>query len=248
MKENNYDNPAFFEQYVRFPRSVQGLSAAGEWHELERLLPGFSGKRVLDLGCGFGWHCRYASDHGAAAVIGVDLSEKMLEKARADTHDESIHYVRAAMEDVDFPPASFEVVLSSLALHYVEELEPLVGRIYDWLTPGGDFVFSCEHPVFTAEGSQEWVTGPDGAPLYWPVDHYFAEGRRTARFLGCDVIKYHRTLTTYVQTLLSAGFVLRALVEPRPDPRLMDVPGMADELRRPMMLILAARKPGPPGC
>ncbi len=230
MKENNYDNPAFFEQYVRFPRSVQGLSAAGEWHELERLLPGFSGKRVLDLGCGFGWHCRYASDHGAAAVIGVDLSEKMLEKAKADTHDESIHYVRAAMEDVDFPPASFEVVLSSLALHYVEELEPLVGRIYDWLTPGGDFVFSCEHPVFTAEGSQEWVT------------------RRTARFLGCDVIKYHRTLTTYVQTLLSAGFVLRALVEPRPDPRLMDVPGMADELRRPMMLILAARKPGPPGC
>ena len=121
MKENNYDNPAFFEQYVRFPRSVQGLSAAGEWHELERLLPGFSGKRVLDLGCGFGWHCQYASDHGAAAVIGVDLSEKMLEKARADTHDESIHYVRAAMEDVDFPPASFEVVLSSLALHYVEE-------------------------------------------------------------------------------------------------------------------------------
>ena len=109
MKENNYNNPAFFEQYVRFPRSVQGLSAAGEWHELERLLPGFSGKRVLDLGCGFGWHCRYASDHGAAAVIGVDLSEKMLEKARADTHDESIHYVRAAMEDVDFPPASFEV-------------------------------------------------------------------------------------------------------------------------------------------
>ena len=73
MKENNYDNPAFFGQYVRFPRSVQGLSAAGEWHELERLLPGFSGKRVLDLGCGFGWHCRYASDHGATAVIGVVL-------------------------------------------------------------------------------------------------------------------------------------------------------------------------------
>ena len=80
------------------------------------------------------------------------------------------------------------------------------------------------------------------------MDHYFTEGRRTAHFLGCDVIKYHRTLTTYVQTLLSAGFVLRALVEPRPDLRLMDVPGMADELRRPMMLILAARKPGPPGC
>lgn len=67
MKENNYDNPGFFSQYRRFPRSVEGLSAAGEWHALQKLFPDFSGKRVLDLGCGFGWHCRYAADHGAAA-------------------------------------------------------------------------------------------------------------------------------------------------------------------------------------
>ena len=218
MKENNYDNPGFFSQYRRFPRSVEGLSAAGEWHALQKLFPDFSGKRVLDLGCGFGWHCRYAADHGAAAVIGVDLSEKMLEKARADTFDGRIHYVRGAMEEVDFPPASFEAVLSSLALHYVEELGPVFRRVWDWLAPGG-------------------------APLHWPVDRYFTEGRRTARFLGCDVVKYHHTLTTYVQTLLETGFVLRALVEPKPDSRLMDVPGMADELRRPMMLLLSAHKP-----
>ena len=210
---------------------------------LRRMLPPFEGKRVLDLGCGFGWHCRYAADHGAAAVIGVDLSEKMLEKARADTFDGRIHYVRGAMEEVDFPPASFEAVLSSLALHYVEELGPVFRRVWDWLAPGGDFVFSCEHPVFTAEGSQEWYPGPGGAPLHWPVDRYFTEGRRTARFLGCDVVKYHHTLTTYVQTLLETGFVLKALVEPKPDPWLMDVPGMADELRRPMMLLLSAHKP-----
>ena len=104
------------------------------------------------------------------------------------------------MEEVDFPPASFEAVLSSLALHYVEELGPVFRRVWDWLAPGGDFVFSCEHPVFTAEGSQEWYPGPGGAPLHWPVDRYFTEGRRTARFLGCDVVKYHHTLTTYVQT------------------------------------------------
>ena len=173
----------------------------------------------------------------------MDLSEKMLEKARADTFDGRIHYVRGAMEEVDFPPASFEAVLSSLALHYVEELGPVFRRVWDWLAPGGDFVFSCEHPVFTAEGSQEWYPGPGGAPLHWPVDRYFTEGRRTARFLGCDVVKYHHTLTTYVQTLLETGFVLRALVEPKPDSRLMDVPGMANELRRPMMLLLSAHKP-----
>lgn len=54
MKENHYDNETFFEAYSRFPRSVEGLRAAGEWHELKKLLPDFTDKRVLDLGCGFG--------------------------------------------------------------------------------------------------------------------------------------------------------------------------------------------------
>ena len=97
MKENKYDDPTFFDKYSRMPRSKEGLAAAGEWHVLRRMLPSFEGKRVLDLGCGFGWHCRYAADHGAAAVIGVDLSEKMLEKARADTFDGRIHYVRSCL-------------------------------------------------------------------------------------------------------------------------------------------------------
>ena len=55
--------------------------------------------------------------------------------------------------------------------------------------------------------------------------------------------KYHRTLTDYVGALLGQGFRLTGLVEPTPDPGMMDQPGMADELRRPMMLLLSAEKP-----
>ena len=134
-------------------------------------------------------------------------------------------------------------MLSSLAFHYVEDFPAVCGKVFDCLAPGGDFVFSCEHPVFTAEGSQDWYCDGKGETLHWPVDRYFMEGVRTAHFLGCDVTKYHKTVTTYVNTLLKAGFVLTGLVEPRPDPRLMDVPGMADELRRPMMLLVSAKKP-----
>ena len=243
MKENKYNDPVFFEKYSQMARSRQGLSAAGEWQTLEPLLPDFAGKEVLDLGCGYGWHCIYAAEHGARQVTGIDLSDKMLAVARQKTSAPNVEYRCCAIEDADFADGSFDIVLSSLALHYVEDYVGVVQNVHRMLRPGGVFLFSCEHPVFTAEGSQEWYPGPGGAPLHWPVDRYFTEGRRTARFLGCDVVKYHHTLTTYVQTLLETGFVLRALVEPKPDSRLMDVPGMANELRRPMMLLLSAHKP-----
>ena len=74
MKENKYDDEIFFNQYSQMSRSVDGLKGAGEWHVLQKMLPDFQGKRVLDLGCGFGWHCRYAVEHGASHVVGIDLS------------------------------------------------------------------------------------------------------------------------------------------------------------------------------
>ena len=242
MKENKYDDPRFFEKYSQMTRSQQGLAGAGEWRELEKLLPDFHGRRVLDLACGYGWHCKYAAGHGAACVLGTDISQKMLEAARARNPGPSIEYRQAAMEDLRFPDGSFDVVLSSLAFHYVKDFRPLVQSISHWLTPGGSFVFSVEHPVFTAYGSQDWYYGPDGEILHFPVDNYYLEGPREAVFLGERVTKYHRTLTTYLDTLLENGFRLTRVVEPQPPEDMMELPGMRDELRRPMMLLVSAVK------
>ena len=52
MKENRYDDEEFFQKYSQMSRSQKGLSGAGEWSTLKKLLPDFAGKRVLDLGCG----------------------------------------------------------------------------------------------------------------------------------------------------------------------------------------------------
>lgn len=81
-----------------------------------------------------------------------------------------------------------------------------------------------------------------GKPLHWPVDRYFTEGMRKATFLGEEVVKYHKTLTTYVNSLIRAGFEITGLIEPEPDESMMDIPGMRDELRRPMMLLVSATK------
>ena len=75
MKENKYDDESFFKKYSEMDRSKQGLKGAGEWSELQKVLPEFSGKRVLDLGCGYGWHCLYAAQNGAQYVLGTDISE-----------------------------------------------------------------------------------------------------------------------------------------------------------------------------
>lgn len=112
------------------------------------------------------------------------------------------------------------------------------------LSAGGHFVFSVEHPVFTAQGSQEWHCDAQGNHLHWPVDNYFSEGVRKAGFLGEEVMKYHKTLTAYVNGLLQNGFELLELVEPQPEPGLLEAYPeiMRDELRRPMMLLVSARK------
>lgn len=244
MKENKYDDESFFRKYGEMGRSKEGLIAAGEWETMKALLPDFKGKRMLDIGCGYGWHCIYAVERGARSVVGVDISQRMLEVARKKTSYPEIEYLCAAMEDMDFPPESFDIILSSLALHYTESYSSIVKKAYSYLKPEGVLVFSVEHPVFTAYGTQDWHRDDKGNIMHFPVDNYFYDGKRNARFLGEEVVKYHRTLTTYINELLTNGFEILRMVEPMPAPWMLEsMDGMRDELRRPMMLIVSAAKP-----
>lgn len=240
--KNIYDNEKFFESYSQMNRSQQGLDGAGEWQTLKRLLPDFKKKRVLDLGCGYGWHCLYAAEHGAASVIGVDISEKMLEVARKKNTFDNICYLHDSIDKITFEPNSFDVIISSLAIHYIEDFEKLAKNVADWLVSGGQFIFSVEHPIFTAEGSQDWIYDENGTIVHFPVDNYFYEGKRNAHFLGSNITKYHRTLTTYLDDLMTNNFQIKRIVEPIPPGNMLDIPGMKDEMRRPMMLIVKAEK------
>lgn len=244
MKQNKYDEPDFFDAYGRMDRSVKGLIGAGEWHVLQGMLPELQGRSVLDLGCGYGWHCLYARDQGASDIIGIDISEKMLEKAASLAEGTNIEYRRLPIEDISFPSGRFDVVMSSLAFHYVADFAAICAKVYECLKPGGTFLFSVEHPVFTAREEQSWVYGDDGEPLYWPLDNYQSEGRRVTSFLTDNVVKYHRTMTTYINSVIGAGFTLQAIAEPEPAPDKLDLPGMRDELRRPMFFIVSATKSG----
>lgn len=240
--KNIYDEEVFFEKYSEMLRSKKGLDGAGEWHDFQAMFPDLKGKRVLDLGCGYGWHCNYAVKQGAISVLGIDLSKKMLEKANQINSDERITYQLCGIEEYEYPKDTFDTVISSLALHYVEDFEEVCRKVFSTLKKGGDFIFSIEHPIFTAYGSQDWLYDENGEIVCWPVDRYFTEGSREAVFLGEKTQKQHRTLTTLLNGLLACGFVITGIKEPQPSSELKNLEEMKNEFRRPMMLLVSVHK------
>jgi 2-polyprenyl-3-methyl-5-hydroxy-6-metoxy-1,4-benzoquinol methylase len=243
--QNVYDDPEFFAGYSRLERFGAGWTRAAEHADLLALLPDVRGRRALDLGCGAGQLAHHLAISGAADVVGVDLSERMLALARAEWAHPRVHYQRAALETLAFPPERFDVVVSSLAVHYAEDYAGLMARVAQWLTRTGVFVCSTEHPIFTARlPGDGWIAGEAGARTRWAIDRYSDEGARDERWFVAGVRKFHRTFASLVNGLLDAGLVVERVLEPVPsDAWLRDHPESVDERRRPVFLLLRARKP-----
>lgn len=244
VAQNIYDDPEFFAAYAGLARSVGGLDAAPEWPTLRSMLPPLTDARVVDLGCGYGWFCRWAVEQGARLVVGIDLSERMLARARADTPaDAPIRFERQDLDELtlDTTTGCFDVAYSSLTLHYLADLDRFVERVASALADGGWFVASLEHPVATAPRSPGFVDGPGGTQV-WPLDAYSSEGERITDWLTPGVVKQHRTIEHHVRALSAAGLVLRDLVEWVPgDADLAVHPEWRLERERPPFLLLGAQ-------
>jgi SAM-dependent methyltransferase len=166
----------------------------------------------------------------------------MLARAKASTSDAGISYLQADLDKLDLPPASSDLVYSSLAFHYLENLDGLFATIYSTLVPGGRLVFSVEHPLLTAPSQPGWQTQIDGRKT-WPVDSYLIEGPRRTNWLAEGVIKQHRTTSTYLNLLLRQGFTLRHLDEWGPsDEQIAANPSLAEERQRPTFMLVAASR------
>jgi SAM-dependent methyltransferase len=242
MTQNIYDDPQFFQGYSQMGRSIGGLDAAPEWPALQSMLVPMKGLKVVDLGCGYGWFSRWASEQGADSVLGLDVSHKMLEQARNTTSAANIQYARADLEQLDLPAGSFDLAYSSLALHYIKDLPGLFATLHAALKPGSRFVFSIEHPIFMAPRNPGWLIDGEGRKR-WPLDSYQLEGERVTNWLAEGVIKQHRTVGTLLNTLIAAGFTIRHVNEWGPtEAQVAAQPALAEERERPMMMLVAAER------
>lgn len=243
MSQNIYDDPHFFAGYASLPRSVHGLEGAPEWPKMEEMLPSITGKQVIDLGCGYGWFCRWARTQQAENVIGIDLSTKMLERAAEMTQDNAITYQLADLETLSLFPEQTDLIYSSLTLHYLSDISTLLSTVHQALKPGGMLVFSAEHPIYTSPINQTWCTDNEGNKA-WPVNQYQKEGERLSNWFADGVKKQHRKLSTWINLLISAGFEIIEMNEWGPSAaQIAKNPLLDEEKERPMIFLMSVRKP-----
>jgi SAM-dependent methyltransferase len=179
------------------------------------LLSDVAGRRILELGCG-GGQCSIAFARQGALATGIDLSDEQIAFARrlADKQGVSVAFEQGDASDLSrFAAASFAVVFSAYALHYVPAIERCLAEVSRVLAPGGRFVFSLDHPfreVFWDENADE--------DSLLAVRPYWRRGSMEWQWSGGGpaMRSFHRTIGDWVDLLHAAGLIVQRILEPQP--------------------------------
>lgn len=249
MPENIYDNEIVFENYMKLRNDKENI-CANEVIEMPAIyaeLPNLDGKRVLDLGCGYGNNCIKSVEKGASYVLGIDISKKMIDLANKTNNHENIKYECLKMEDISTINEKFDVVISSLAFHYVEDFNKLTKDIYNVLNDGGILIFSQEHPLSTGTILNETCNGKTkinlGGKEYKLLSDYNICGPRKNDWLGTNYTKYHRNISTIINTLIGNKFQICKIIEPiATEENLKKNLKYKNQLNMPYFMIIVAKK------
>jgi len=234
-----YDQPSVFNTYMQHRTWSQNPNDTIERPIVMELVGDVRDRAILDLGCGnadFGLECIKL---GCRRYVGIEGSNNMAQSGRTTLQGTSGEIILSSIEDWDYPENAFDLVVSRLALHYIEDLAACFRNVYKTLVPGGQFVVSVEHPVLTScNRSAESTT----RRADWIVDNYFETGERNYPWLGGTVVKYHRTVEDYFTGVQRAGLTIKSLRESRPSPSNLDHDEYVRRLRIPLFLFISAYK------
>lgn len=216
MKEeyNLYDNQEFFDGYKKLRSNKMSANNVEEKPAFFAKMPSLQGKSILDLGCGYGENCKTFAQMGANYVLGIDISEKMLSVAKEQNLLPNVEFRKMSMNNLTDMDRKFDVVVSSLAFHYIEDFGALICSIKNLMNDGGILLFTQEHPIATAPKSGiKWKTNGDYIEGVLLTD-YSEEGVRNVNWIIEHVIKYHRKTSTIINTIINQGFVIMEIDEP----------------------------------
>ena len=249
MNNNIYDNKNFFDNYINLRNDKNNISA-NEIVEMPAIyaeLPDLTGKRVLDLGCGTGNNCIKSVELGASYVVGTDISKNMIDLANKNNKDKKIIYKNIAMENISSLNQKFDVVISSLAFHYIEDYDRLIKDIYELLNENGLLIFSQEHPLSTGTILNDACNSSSKLKLgnkeYKLLSDYNINGPRVVNWLDGTYTKYHRNFSYLINGLINNNYKICKIVEPiASEDNIKINPKYKNQLNMPYFMIVVAKK------
>ena len=221
---------------------------------VEQLLGNVKGKKLLDAGCGEGYLARYYAQLGAH-VTGVDISEKLIDISKKVTEEAQIDasFQVGDICKLGFQNDSFDLILCNLVLLNISCLQDALSEFYRVLKPEAVLVYSIVHPAFNFYGPGSWEMSEKDTEtrrrkgIYFKVDHYFEEKEyqkywksRQGEKFPVPISFFHRTLSTYYNSVITSGFIVTDLAEPKP---VSDDEFFERERRVPFFLVFKAKKP-----
>ncbi|MGN0522678.1 MAG: class I SAM-dependent methyltransferase [Eubacterium sp.] len=244
MMQNIYDNDTFFSNYKSLRETDNNYNVLLEQPAMMNLIPNIKNKTVLDLGCGFGDNCKHFISIGAKSVVGIDISHNMLEVAKTKNYDKNIEYINSPLENLSLLEGKFDFVYSSLCFNYIKDFDKLVKDIANKLNQNGTLLFSQEHPIVTASAGVAgyYRIDDNGNKVYCFCNYQEEKERRMEKWYVDGVIKYHRTFSTIINTLVDNGFTIEKAIEPIPSEyALSKREGLIKEFIKPTFLIIKAK-------
>ena len=169
----------------------------------------------------------------------------MLAVAKSENNAPSITYLKMPMEDIGGLEGEFDVAISSLALHYVEDFSGVVKNVHRLLSDGGVFLFSQEHPLSTCYfgTGDRWTRDENGTKIHCNIAYYCVEGRKDSTWFVEGIQRYHRMFSTIVNTLADQGFRIVKMEEPYPTEEMVKkYPDYYDLYHKPDFLFVKAVK------
>lgn len=236
-----YDKQEFFDRYMKRRHRAESPNSIIEYPSLFELIGDVKGKHILDLGCGDATLGKDLLHLQCSSYIGIDGSENMCKKAAENLGETQGKVIQLTMEDYKYHPSEFDLVVSQLAIQYIEDFGALTKNVFKTLKKGGHFVFSVQHPLLTSSFKS---MAEGGKRNDWIVDDYFYSGKREESWIGENVVKYHRTIEEYFAALQNSGFKIHSLREATPQAENFENP---DEFKRrmriPLFLLFSCEKP-----
>ena len=218
--DDQYDEEVFFNMYKEIRYSPLSYNEIVEFPEIKRQMPALHNKHVLDIGSGFGHLLKYIQRFEPKTMTGLDASEKMTAHCRKDNDLKDVTFIQGDILSAVFN-RKYDVVVSSLVFHYIEDFDALAKKLYSLLNDNGHLLFTIEHPIQTA--TEEDLVMKDKHGIYARVDHYFKESLRDSEWRNGIVIKkYHHKIDTILNSLIQNGLTIEAVKDLGDSPEVFD--------------------------